>query len=328
MRTRRLLLSSLALAVAALASTGGAATSIYPSRPITIIVPFAAGGPGDTLTRILAERMRASLGQPVIVDNVGGAAGRIGTGRVARSAPDGYTVGYGSAATHMANGAVYSLSYDVLKDFKPVSLLASTPQLIVAKKTMPANNLIELIAWLKANPDKASQATSGLGGYSHLAGLFFQKQTGTRFQFVAYRGGAQSMQDLVAGQIDLMIDQALNALPQVRNGNIRAYAVASNTRLTQAPETPTVDEAGLPGFHFSHWYAFFVSKGTPKPIIDTLNAATMEALADPAVRTRLADLGLEIFPREQQTPEALRAFHKAEIEKWWPIIKEAGIRAE
>src|SRR5262249_3673799 len=327
MQTRRAVLSFLAVA-ATLETAASATTQTYPSRPITIIVPFAAGGPGDTLTRILAERMRASLGQPVIVDNVGGAAGRIGTSRVARSAPDGYTVGYGSAATHLANGAVYSLSYDVLRDFEPVSLLASTPQLIVAKKTMPANDLIELIAWLKANPDKASQATSGLGGYSHLAGLFFQKQTGTRFQFVAYRGGAQSMQDLVAGQIDLMIDQALNALPQVRNGNIKAYAVASNTRLTQAPETPTVDEAGLPGFHFSHWYAFFVPKGTPKPIIDTLNAATGEALADPAVRARLAELGLEIYPREQQTPQALAAFHRAEIEKWWPIIKEAGIKAK
>jgi len=327
MQMRKLILGSLAIA-ATLGIAASATAQVYPSHPITIIVPFTAGGPGDTLTRILAERMRVSLGQPVIVDNAGGGAGRIGTGRVARAVPDGYTLGQGSAGTHMANGAVYSLNYDVLNDFGPVSLIASTPQLIVATKTMPANDLKELIAWLKANPDRASQATSGLGGYSHLAGLFFQKQTGTRFQFVFYRGGAQSTQDLVAGQIDLMIDQASNALPQVRSGNIKAYAVASKTRLAEAPDIPTVDEAGVPGFHFSHWYAFFVPKGTPKPIVGRLNAATVEALDDPAVRRRLTDLGLEIFQREQQTPEALAAYHKADIEKWWPIIKAAGIRAE
>ena len=327
MQTRKRVLASAAIA-ATLGIAASATAQVYPSRPITIIVPFAAGGPGDTLTRILAERMRVSLGQPVIVDNAGGGAGRIGTGRVARAVPDGYTLGQGSAGTHMADGAVYSLNYDVLNDFEPVSLIASTPQLIVARKTMPANDLKELIAWLKAHPDRASQATSGLGGYSHLAGLFFQKQTGTRFQFVFYRGGAQSTQDLVAGQIDLMIDQASNALPQVRSGNIKAYAVASKTRLAEAPDIPTVDEAGVPGFHFSHWYAFFVPKGTPKPIVGWLNAATVEALDDPAVRRRLTDLGLEIFPREQQTPEALAAYHKADIEKWWPIVKAAGIRAE
>jgi len=306
----------------------GARAQDYPSRPITIVVPFAAGGPSDTLTRILAERMRVTLGQPVIIDNVGGGAGRIGTGRIARAAPDGYTLGHGSAGTHMANGAVYSLNYDVVKDFEPVALLAAAPQIIIAKKTMPANNLVELIAWLRANPDKASQATSGLGGYSHLAGLFFQKETGTRFQFVAYRGGAQSMQDLVAGQIDLMIDQALNALPQVRSGNIKAYAVASKTRLAEAPDIPTVDEAGLPGFYFSHWYAFFAPRGTPKTAIGILNTATVEALANPIVRRRLKDLGLDIYPREQQTPQALAALLKAEIEKWWPIVKEAGIKAD
>ncbi len=327
MQMRKLVLVLGAIA-ASFGIAGSAAAQVYPSRPITIIVPFTAGGPSDTLTRIVAERMRAALGQPIIVDNVGGAAGRIGTGRGARAAPDGYTLIAGSAGTHMANGAVYTLNYDVLGDFEPVSLIASTPQLIVARKTMPANDLKELIAWLKSNRDRASQATSGLGGYSHLAGLFFQKQTGTRFQFVSYRGGAQSMQDLVAGQIDLMIDQAANALPQVRGGNIKAYAVASKSRLAEAPDIPTADEAGMPGFHFSHWYAFFAPKGTPKPAIDTLNAAIVKALADPMVRRRLVDLGLEIFPREQQTPEALAAYHKADIERWWPIIKTAGIRAE
>jgi tripartite-type tricarboxylate transporter receptor subunit TctC len=325
MQMRKMALASVAVA-ATLGITTSAMAQVYPSRPITIIVPFGAGGSGDTLIRILAERMRASLGQPVIVEDVGGAAGRIGTGRVARAVPDGYTLGQGSAGTHMANGAVYALNYDVLKDFEPVSLLASTPQLIVAKKAMPANDLQELIAWLKANPDKALQGTSGIGGYSHLAGLFFQKQTGTRFGFLPNRGPAMS--DLLAGHVDLMIDQTFNALPQVRNGNIKAYAVASKTRLAEAPDIPTVDEAGLPGFHFSHWYAFFVPKGTPKTIVDTLNAATVEALADLAVRRRLTDLGLEIFPREQQTPEALASYHKADIEKWWPIVKAAGIKAD
>ena len=327
MRMRELVLVPLAIA-ATLEFAAPATAQVYPSRPITIIVPFSAGGPGDTITRILADRMRMSLGQPVIIDNVGGAAGRIGTGRVARAAPDGYTLGQGSAGTHMANGALYTLNYDVLNDFEPVSLLAATPQLIVGRKTMPANDLKELIAWLKANPDKASQGTSGVGGYSHIAGVLFQKQTGTRFQFVFYRGGAQTMQDLMAGQIDLMIDQSSNALAQVRNGTIKAYAVAAKSRLAEAPDVPTVDEAGLPGFHFSHWYAFFSPKGTPKPIIAKLNAAAAETLADPVVHSRLAGLGLEIFPRERQTPEALAVFHKAEIEKWWPIIKESGITPE
>jgi tripartite-type tricarboxylate transporter receptor subunit TctC len=291
-------------------------------------VPFAAGGPSDTLTRILAERIRTSLGQPLVIDNVSGAAGRIGTGRGANAAPDGYTLIAGSAGTHMANGALYPLNYDVLKDFEPVSLLAATPQLIVSKKTMPASNLKELIAWLKANPDKASQGTSGVGGYSHLAGVLFQKQTGTHFQFVFYRGGAQTMQDLVAGRIDLMIDQASNALPQARSGSIKPYAVAAKRRLAEALDIPTVDEAGLPGFHFSHWYAFFAPKGTPKSIIGKLNAATVEALDDPIVRQRLTDLGQEIFPREHRTPEALATFHRTEIERWWPIIKAAGIKAD
>jgi tripartite-type tricarboxylate transporter receptor subunit TctC len=326
MRMRAPLLGSLIITTAlGVAATGIA--QVYPSRPITIIVPFAAGGPSDTLTRVLAERMRTSLGQPVVIDNVSGAAGRIGTGRGAHAAPDGYTLITGSAGTHMANGALYTLNYDVRKDFEPVSLIAANPQLIVSKKMMPANNLKELIAWLKANPDKASQGTSGVGGYSHLAGVLFQKQTGTRFQFVFYRGGAQTMQDLVTGQIDLMIDQASNALQQARSGNIKAYAVAAKCRIAEAPDIPTVDEAGLPGFHFSHWYAFFAPKGTPKSIIGKLNAATVEALDDPIVRQQLTDLGQEIFPRDQRTPEALATFHKAEIDKWWPIIKAAGIKA-
>ena len=325
MKIRKMLLASLVI-TATLGIAASATAQVYPSRPITIIVPYTAGGQGDTLTRVLADPMRASLGQPVIIDNVGGAAGRIGTGRVARAAPDGYTLVPGTFSTHVVSGAVHALNYDVLNDFEPIALIANGPQVVVAKKTMPASDLKEFIAWLKANPDKASQGTTGAGGTSHLAGLLFQKQTGTRFQFVPYRGSA--MQDLVAGNIDLMIDQASNALPQVRNGSIKVYAVAAKTRLAVGPDIPTADEAGLPGFHISNWFAFWAPKATPKDVIAKLNAAFIAALADPTVRRRLTDLGLEISPREQQTPEALAAFHKAEIEKWWPIIRAAGIKAE
>jgi tripartite-type tricarboxylate transporter receptor subunit TctC len=301
---------------------------VYPSHPITIIVPFPAGGPSDTLARIVAERMRVSLGQPVIIENVTGASGSTGVGRVARAAPDGYTLSLGTSTTHVINGAVLTLHYDLLNDFEPVSLLATNPQLIVAKKTMPAKDLKELIAWLKANPDKASQGTSGVASAIHLAGVLFQKETGTCFQFVPYRGAAPAMQALVAGQIDMMIDLASNSLTQVRAGNIKAYAVTDKSRLAAAPDIPTVDEAGLPGFYTSAWHALFVPKGTPKNVIGTLNAAVMDALANPAVSLRLADLGQTIPPREQQTSEALGAYQRAEIEKWWPIIKAAGIKAE
>jgi tripartite-type tricarboxylate transporter receptor subunit TctC len=319
-----ILLSALGLACV----STGAGAQVYPSRPITIIVPFPAGGPSDTLARILAERMRVSLGQPIIIENVTGASGSIGAGRVARAAPDGYTLSLGTSTTHVINGAVLTLQYDVLNDFEPVSLLATNPQLIVARKTMPAKDLKELIAWLKANPDKESQGTSGAGSAIHLAGVLFQKVTGTRFQFVPYRGATPALQDLVAGQIDIMIDLASNSLPQVRAGTIRAYAVTAKSRLATAPDIPTVDEAGLPGFYVSAWHALFAAKGTPKNVIAKLNAAVVDALADPVVRQRLADLGNETPPREQQTPEALAAFHKAEIEKWWPIIKAANIKSE
>ena len=317
------------LATLGLASVSmDAGAQVYPSRPITIIVPFSAGGPSDTLARIMAERMRVSLGQPVIVENLTGASGSIGVSRVAQAAPDGYTLSLGNWPTHVINGAVLALKYDVLNDFEPVSLLATNPQLIVAKKAMPAKDLKEFIAWLKANPNKASQGTSGAGSAGHFSGVFFQKETGTRFEFVPYRGSAQAMLDLVAGHIDMMIDLASNSLPQVRAGSIKAYAVTDKNRLAAAPEIPTVDEAGLPGFYVSTWHAFFAPKGTPKNIIAKLNAAVVDALADPAARSRLAGIGYEIPPREQQTPEALGAHHKAEIEKWWPIIKAANIKPE
>jgi tripartite-type tricarboxylate transporter receptor subunit TctC len=272
--------------------------------------------------------MRVSLGQPVILENVAGAAGSIGAGRVARAAGDGYTLVIGVWGTHVLNGAIYALQYDLLKDFEPISLLASNPMVIVAKKVMPAKDLMELIAWLKANPDRASAGTTGTGGASHVAAIFFQKETGTRFQFVPYRGLAPAMQDLVAGQIDLMIDNPATSLPQARAGTIKAYATTAKARLAAAPDIPTADEAGLPGFNVSQWTALWAPNGTPKDIIAKLNEAAVEALADSNVIARLADLGQYIPPREQQTQEALRAYQKAEIEKWWPIVKAAGIKAE
>ncbi len=329
MKFLRRQLVHLAAGAAMLAFVSGTANAqTYPVRPVTMIVAFPAGGPTSMIARVVAERMQVSLGQPVIIDNVGGAGGSIGVGRITRAAPDGYTLSFGSVTTHVYNGAVYALPYDVQKDFEPVSLVATNPLLIGASKDMPAKDLKELIAWLKSNPDKATQWTAGLGTTQHLAGVFFRKETATRFQFIPYRGGPVALQDLLAGRIDLTIDLAATGLPQVHAGTIKAYAVTANVRLAASPEIPTVDEAGLPGFYISAWQAIFASKGTLKTIIGKLNAAVVDALADPVVRSRLADIGQEIPPREQQTPEALAAYQKAEIEKWWPIIKAAGIKAE
>jgi tripartite-type tricarboxylate transporter receptor subunit TctC len=314
--------------VAALLGPGSAGAQTYPSRPITMIVPFAAGGPTDRVARIVAEGMRVSLGQPVVVENVTGAGGTLGVGRVARAAPDGYTISLGQWGTNMANGAIYPLQYDIIGDFEPVALIANQPFLIDSRKTLPAKDLKELIAWLKANPDKATEGNSGIGTPSHVAGILLQNTLGIRWQMVPYRSAGLSMGDLVAGQIDILLDTPAVSLPQVNGGLIKAYAVTAKSRIAVAPDIPTVDEAGLPGFYFSFWHAIWVPKGTPKPIIAKLNEAVVNALADPLVRKRLTDIAQDIFPPDQLTPEALGAFHRAEAEKWWPIIKAAGIKAE
>jgi tripartite-type tricarboxylate transporter receptor subunit TctC len=327
MQSRRQFVGSL-FASAILGGGGNAAAQTFPSRSVTMIVPYPAGGPTDTIGRIMAEGLRASLGQPVIVENIGGASGSLGTGRVARAAPDGYTLGLGLWPTHVVNGAVFALPYDVVGDFAPVGLIATNPLLIVTRKSLPADDLKGLITWLKANPAKATAGTGGAGGASHVAGIYLQRETAATFQFVYYRGLGPAMQDLVAGHIDFLIDYAANSLPQVRAGSIKAFAVTAPARLPTAPEIPTVDEAGLPGFYMSAWHAFFAPKGTPKVLVATLNHALMDALANPMVRQRLTALGQEIYPRDQETPEALATFQKAEIDKWWPMLKAAGVKLE
>jgi tripartite-type tricarboxylate transporter receptor subunit TctC len=305
-----------------------APAQVYPSRPITMVVPFAAGGPVDTVARILSEPMRVTLGQSIIVENVTGAAGSIGVGRVARAAPDGYTLSIGHWSTHVVNGAIYPLPYDLLRDLEPIVLLPSNPMIVVSKNAVPAKNLNEFVGWIKANEGKVSAGTAGAGSATHVAGVYFQNVTGTRFQFVPYRGTGPALQDLVAGQIDFIVDQASNSLQHVRDGKIRAYAVTASARLPSAPDIPTVAEAGLPSLDISVWYGLWAPKGTPKEIIAKLNAAAVHALSEPTVRQRFAELGLDMPPRDQLTPEALAAYQKAEIEKWWPVIKGANIKTE
>jgi tripartite-type tricarboxylate transporter receptor subunit TctC len=326
-RRRFLQLSAGALALPAMPRSAFAQAA-YPSRPITMVVPFAAGGPTDVIGRVLAERMRNSLGQTIIVENTTGAGGTIGAGRLARAAPDGYTIGIGQNSSHVITGATYAnLPYDLLKDFAPLTLLCITPFMVVSKKAVPADDLKSFIAWLKANPNK-TVGTAGQGSISHVCGLIFQNTTGTQLQFVPYRGIAPAMQDVVAGQIDMIISDPVATLQHARAGSIKAHAVCANARLASAPEFPTVDEAGLPGYHVALWHGLWMPKGTPKPILDKLLAAVVEALADPAVRAKLESLGQDIYPREKQNPEALAAQQRAEIEKWWPIIKAGNIKVE
>jgi tripartite-type tricarboxylate transporter receptor subunit TctC len=325
-RRRLLTLAAGSAALAALAERASAQT--YPSRPVTMIVPASAGGPTDAIARVMSERMTAHLGGTVLVDNVAGAGGSIGVGKVARSVPDGYTLGIGQWSHYVLNGATYDLQYDLLADFVPIALIVTGPLLVVSRKDLPATDFKELVAWLKANADKATAGTGGVGSPPHISGIFFQKMTDTRFQFVPYRGTAPAMRDLLAGQIDIMIDQASNVLPQLRAGTIKAFAVTSKERLPSAPQVPTVDEVGLPGLYVSVWHGLWAPKGTPADVIAKLNGAVVKSLGEPATREKLAALGQDIPPADQLTPQALAAFQKAEIDKWWPIVKAAGIKAE
>jgi tripartite-type tricarboxylate transporter receptor subunit TctC len=305
-----------------------ATAQTYPTRSITIMVGAAAGGTTDAIARNLVPYLRASLGQTIIIENNGAAGGTIAHGRTAKAAPDGYTLSFGHTATHVFNGAIYSLAYDVLKDFEPVSLVSISPYLFAARGRLPPRNLNEFVEWLKANPDQSTQAIGGIGAPEHVAGVLLQSRIGTRWRLIPYRGGAPMMQDLVAAHVDWGIANPDTSLPQMRAGHIKIYAVAAPQRMTIAPEIPTVDEAGLQGFYVSYWHGLWAPKGTPKEIVAKLNAALVSALAEPQVRQRLADMGQDIFPREQQTPLALAELQKSEIDKWWPIIKAAGIKAE
>ncbi|WP_298372963.1 tripartite tricarboxylate transporter substrate binding protein BugD [uncultured Bradyrhizobium sp.] len=314
--------------LAMLALTGIAPAETWPAHPITIVVPFAAGGPSDAMARILAERMKQSLGEVVLIENVTGAGGSLGVGRAVRAAPDGYTVSFGHLGTHVANGAIYKLGYDLVDDLEPVVLLPSNPMIIVSKNAVPAKSLKELLEWLKSRPAPPTAGTAGAGSGSHIAGLYFENVSGIKLQYVPYRGTGPALNDLVAGQIDIIVDQTSNSINQVRAGNIRAYAVTDSKRVANAAEVPTVDEAGLPGFHMTLWSGLWVPKGTPKEIVDKLNVAAIQAMNDPAVKKQLENLGLQMPPKDQLKPEALGAWQKAEIAKWWPMIKAANVKVE
>jgi tripartite-type tricarboxylate transporter receptor subunit TctC len=322
---RRAVLAAL-MALAAFSSTANADN--FPSHQLTIVVPFSAGGPSDAMARVLAERMQRSLGQTILIENVTGAGGSLGVGRVVRAPADGYTIGFGHLGTNVANGAIYKLGYDLVTDLEPVVMLPSNPMIIVSKNAVPAKTLQELLAWMKAKPSPPTAGTAGAGSGSHIAGLYFENVTGIKLQYVPYRGTAPALTDLVAGQIDIIVDQTSNSIGQVRAGTIRAYAVTADKRVDSASEIPTTDEAGLPGFHMTLWSGFWVPKDTPKDIVTRLNAAAVEALNDPGVQKKLGDLGLDMPPKDQLTPEALGTWQKAEIAKWWPMIKAANVKVE
>jgi tripartite-type tricarboxylate transporter receptor subunit TctC len=321
---RRIVLAALAI----LTFGGNAFAETFPSHPITVIVPFSAGGPSDAMMRVMAERMKVALGEPLVIENVTGAGGSLGVGRTVRSPPDGYTVGFGHLGTNVANGAIYKLGYDLVTDLEPVVLLPSNPMIIVSKNAVPAKSLGELLAWLKARPTPATAGTAGAGSGSHIGALYFENVTGIKLQYVPYRGTAPAMTDLVAGQIDLIVDQTSNSISQVRAGNIRAYAVTDTKRVESAPDIPTTDEAGLAGFHMTLWSGLWVPKDTPKDIVAKLNAAAVDALNDPAVRKQLENLGLQMPPGDRLSPEALGSWQKAEIAKWWPMLKAANVKVE
>jgi tripartite-type tricarboxylate transporter receptor subunit TctC len=318
-----------ALAAAVLAACGAAALAqTYPSRVITLVVPYPAGGPTDTIARVLSERMQGSLGQTIIIENIGGAGGSIGVGRVAHATPDGYSLIIGHIQTHVFNASILKLDYDVVNDFAPISLIADTPIWIVAGKAVPASNVTEFIAWLKAQNGKATMGTVGISSPSEFAARIFEKQTGTSFQMVPYRGGAPLLQDMLGGHVDFAFGQAATYLTNVQSGELKAFAVLQPKRWWAAPDVPTLDELGFKDIDASFWHGLWAPKGTPPDVIEKLNAAVRDALADPTVQDRFKKVGQEIWPLDHQTPEALAEKQKAELAKWTPVIKEAGVRAE
>jgi tripartite-type tricarboxylate transporter receptor subunit TctC len=300
----------------------------YPTRPITMMVGFPPGGPTDTLARIIGDAMKTTLGQSIVIETVSGAAGTIATGRVAHAAPDGYTIGIGQWSSHVGAPALYNLDYDIHKDLQPIALLAYSPLWILGKNALPPNNASELIAWLKTNPNSVTFGTVGSGSAAQLCAIAFQQKTGARFQYVPYRGAAPAMQDLIGGQIDMSCLEASAGLAYVQDGKFKAYAVMSDQRWSKSPDTPTMMESGVAGASITFWHGLWTTKGTPKDVVDRLVAAVQNALADPGVRERLTAIGQVIFPRDQQTPAALAAYHKAETDKWWPIVKAAGIKVD
>jgi len=315
--------------VALLAVAVSAQAQSYPTRPVSMIVPYPPGGPTETLGRIFAERFRIALGQPVIMENVAGAAGTIGTTRAVRAAPDGYTINFSNVASHVFASIVYTnLKYDVLTDLEPIALLTTSPFWLIASSSVPARDLPELIAWLKANPARATFGIVGTGSPAHLCGVHFQNLTGAKLNFVPYRGAGPVIQDLIGGQISLSCLEATANRPVVQSGKIRAFALLAKNRWPPMPNVPTADEGGVKGLYLPFWHALWVPKGTPAAIRARLNAVAVEALADDAMRKRLIGIGVELPPREQQTPEALRAFHRAEIDRWRPIIEAAKIKPE
>jgi tripartite-type tricarboxylate transporter receptor subunit TctC len=322
---RRVVVAAL---LAVLTWSGHALAGDFPSHPITLVVPFSAGGPTDAMARILGERLQKTLGQPITIENVTGAGGSLGVGRVVRAPPDGYTVSIGHLGTHVANGAIYKLGYDLVTDLEPVVLLPSNPMIVVSKNAVPAKTLPELLAWMRAKPTPPTAGTAGAGSGSHIAGLYFENITGIKLQYVPYRGTAPALNDLIAGQIDIIVDQTSNSIAQVRAGTVRAYAVTDDKRVESAPDIPTTDEAGLPGFHMTLWSGLWVPKNTPKDVVIRLNHAAVEALNDPAARKKFQDLGLEIPKPSELSPEALGGWQKAEIAKWWPMIKAANVKIE
>jgi tripartite-type tricarboxylate transporter receptor subunit TctC len=326
--TRRTFVKTSAAASLSVISAPAIAAT-YPARPISLIVPYGAGGPTDTIGRITAEGLREALNGTIVIDNVPGASGTIGVTKFFRAANDGYTLCLGNWPTFVLNGAIFPAPYDVTKDFEPIGGIVVDQQIIISRPDMPAKNLQELIAWFKGNGDKATQGTGGSGSTSHVVGILFQRKTGTNFAFVPYRQGVgAAMVDLMAGRLDTMFSVAANAIPHIKSGAVKAYAVTAKERLAAMPDIPTVDEAGLPGFYTANWHGLFAPKGTPKPILDTLNAALVTALANPATRKRLEELGQEILSKKEQTPEGLAQLLKSDIATWWPVIKDAGIKNE